>query len=76
MPNHTHFMVTPPTKEMCSNFIKHFAQRYAQRRNWKLAVCAAYIELNPCMLGCGRRCRREVVYTARLGERRQHTLVQ
>jgi putative transposase len=69
MPNHVHFMITPPTKEMCSKFIQSLAQRYAQRRNWlrggsgklfreryksvvieserQLAVCAAYIELNP-----------------------------
>jgi REP-associated tyrosine transposase len=73
MPNHFHMMATPPTQEICSNFIKSFAQRYAQRRNWKhggsgklfreryrsvtieserqLAVCAAYIELNPVRAG-------------------------
>jgi putative transposase len=73
MPNHVHFMITPPTKEMASRFMQSFEQRYAQRRNWKrggsgklfreryrsvvieserqLAVCAAYIELNPVKAG-------------------------
>ena len=35
MPNHMHMAATPPTKEICSKFIQSFAQRYAQRRNWK-----------------------------------------
>jgi putative transposase len=33
MPNHVHFVATPPSKDAAAGFIKSFSQRFAQVRN-------------------------------------------
>lgn len=73
MASHPHLIVTPPTETALSDFVRGFAQPYAQARNRArdgsgklfdqrffskvietdehLAVCTAYVELNPVRAG-------------------------
>jgi len=44
MTNHVHLVVSPPEQEVCSAFVKSFAQRYAQKRNQRRAASGKLFE--------------------------------